>query len=80
MHYYVYVLKSLKNNRLYTGSTNNLERRFDEHNSGKSKYTKLTRPFKLVYSEKISTRVEAIRKEKYFKTGKGREELKSIIK
>lgn len=79
MSYYVYVLKSLKNNRYYTGSTNNLERRLEEHNTGQSIYTKSTRPFVLVYYEKYSTRSEAMKREKEFKTGKGREELKRIL-
>ncbi len=78
--YYVYVLKSEKNDRLYTGSTAELERRLIEHNSGKSKYTRLTRPFKLVYYEKTSSRADAVKREKYLKTGKGREELKKLMK
>jgi len=77
--YTVYVLKSLKNGRLYTGSTNNLTRRFYEHNSGKSKYTKLTRPFKLVYKEGFKSRSEAAKKELFLKSGKGREYLKRIL-
>lgn len=78
--FYVYVLQSLKNNRFYTGSTDNLERRLHEHNSGLSKYTKSTRPFKLMYFEMFDNRSDAIKREKYFKTGKGREELREIIR
>lgn len=77
--WYVYVLKSLKNNRRYTGSTNNLTRRIWEHNSGFSKYTSLTRPFKVIYQEIYETRIEARRREQFLKTGKGRELLKSLI-
>lgn len=76
--YFVYILRSLINGRNYTGSTNNLERRLKEHNLGKSKYTKLTRPFKLVYKEEYLTRLEARRRELFFKTGKGREFLKTL--
>jgi putative endonuclease len=75
----VYVLKSLVNNRFYTGSTNDLERRLEEHNRGKSKYTRLTRPFVLVYKEEYHSRVEARRRERFLKTGKGREFLKTIL-
>ena len=77
--YFVYILKSLTNDRLNTGSTNNLERRLYEHNLGKSKYTRLTKPFKLVYKEEYKTRVEAYKRELFFKTGKGRELLKILI-
>lgn len=63
--WHVYVLRSLVNNRLYTGCTDNLTRRLKEHNSGKSKYTNLTRPFKLVYKEVYNTRLEARRREKF---------------
>jgi putative endonuclease len=73
----VYILKSLKNNRYYTGSTDNLERRFAEHNSGKSTYTRLTRPFVLIHSEQFETRKEAVKRELFLKTGKGREWIKA---
>jgi len=77
--YYVYVLKSLINGRLYTGSTNDLDRRLKEHNSGMSKYTKNTAPFELVYKETYNTRIEAYRREMYLKTGIGRDEIKGIL-
>ena len=77
--FYIYVLKSLKNGRLYTGSTNNLERRILEHNSGWSKYTKSTGPFELVYGEEYKTKTEAYNRELFLKTGKGREFIKSVL-
>lgn len=49
--YYVYVLKSLKDNDCYIGSTKDLKRRFFEHCDGKVKSTKPRRPFKLIYYE-----------------------------
>ena len=76
----VYIIRSQVNNRLYIGSTNDLERRLEEHNSGKSTYTKPTRPFTLVYRELYNTRLEARRRERFLKTGKGRELLKKLIK
>jgi len=72
----VYVLKSLKNGRYYTGSTNDLEKRLNEHNSRKSTYTKLTAPFMLVYMENYASRSDAVKREMFLKTGKGREWLK----
>lgn len=74
--YYVYVLKSLRNGRFYTGSTNNLQRRIAEHNSGKSKYTKLTKPFQLIRTETYLTRKDAVRREMKLKSGQGRQWLK----
>lgn len=76
----VYVLKSLINGRFYTGSTNNLERRLKEHNSGYSKYTRSTSPYELIYKEVYSTRLEARRRELFLKTGKGRRLLKDLVK
>jgi len=49
--YYVYILKSLKDENLYFGSTNDLRRRLAEHNNGKSLSTKGRRPFELRYYE-----------------------------
>ena len=69
----------MKNGRLYTGSTSDFERRFSEHCSGKSKYTKNVLPVKLVYKEEYSTRSEAYRREMFLKTGKGREFLSKIL-
>ncbi len=77
--WYIYILRSLKNNRVYTGSTNNLERRLMEHNSGHSKYTSLTRPFELIYKEDFTTRLEARQRELFLKTGKGRDLLKRLL-
>ena len=77
--YYVYVLRSLINRRLYTGSTQDIERRLKEHNSGKTKYTSSTKPFELVYKETYNTRLEAVRREKFLKSGKGREFLKDKL-
>ena len=77
--YYVYVLRSLKDGRLYKGFTLDLDRRIIEHNSGKTKSTKGYLPWKLVYYEEVKTRIEAREREKYFKSGMGREYLKNII-
>ena len=74
--YYVYVIRSLKNGRFYIGCTNNIERRLQEHNKGKSKYTRLTRPFELIYREELDSLINARRREKLLKGGKGREWLK----
>ena len=77
--FYVYVLKSLKNGRHYTGSTNNIERRLLEHNSGQTKYTRQTGPFELVYKETYGSKLEATKRERFLKTGKGREVLHKFL-
>ena len=75
--YYTYVLQSTINGFLYKGSTENLENRILQHNSGLVAYTSKFRPWKLVYFEIFQTRSEAMAREKFFKTGKGREFIKS---
>jgi len=71
--FFVYCLRSTINNQLYIGFTSNLERRFKEHNSGKNRSTKAYAPYILLFSEKIETRLEARAREKYLKSGIGRE-------
>ncbi|MFH1868962.1 MAG: GIY-YIG nuclease family protein [Candidatus Omnitrophota bacterium] len=65
--YYVYVLKSSKDNMLYTGSTNNLKRRLKEHNKGLVYSTKSRRPFNLVYYEAYSSEKDARKRESNLK-------------
>lgn len=74
--YYVYVLQSLKDRKLYVGQTNNLKRRFAEHNEGKVDATKNRIPFRLVYYEACNISDDAIAREKDLKTGFGRAYLK----
>jgi len=80
MHY-VYIVKSLKDNRFYTGITNNLEKRLSEHNRGVSSTpSTLGRgPFELVHVELVEKRDEARKLEKYFKSGIGREIRDEIV-
>lgn len=77
--YIVYVLQSQNDGRLYKGFTDNLERRINEHNSGKTKSTKAFLPWKLVYQEAVSNREKARKREKYLKSGIGRDFLKTIL-
>jgi putative endonuclease len=76
MEYFVYILESEIDGRLYKGQTRDINKRILEHNSGKTKSTKGYKPWKLVYFEKFETRDEAVLREKFFKTGSGRELLK----
>ena len=76
---YVYILQSLKNNRYYIGSTTNLTRRLEEHNSGKSPYTRNNRPFALRFQQTYSSIVEAQNIESWLKKLKNRKILEKII-
>ncbi len=69
---FVYVLYSKEFDRLYIGMTNNLERRFVEHNTGKNKSTKAYLPWVKIHKESFETRMEARKREKYLKTYRGR--------
>ena len=77
--FFVYILRSEVDGRLYKGLTDNIERRVKEHNAGKQKSTKAYTPWKLVYFEEFSSRIDARAREKYFKSGSGREFLKRIL-
>ena len=60
---YTYILRC-KDNSLYTGWTNNLEKRLEAHNAGKgAKYTKARLPVELVYYEQFDTKEEAMKRE-----------------
>lgn len=77
--YYVYVLHSKKDNKLYTGCTNNLQERFRLHNLGKIKATENRRPFLLIYYECFINKQDAFIREQWLKTGWGRNHLKTIL-
>ena len=68
---YVYVLRSLRDGKLYTGVTADLQRRIREHNAGKTKSLRGRRPLVLVYWEPHSSKVEALGRERYLKTPEG---------
>ena len=72
----VYVLKSSKDNNLYIGCTSNINHRLDYHNKGKVKSTKSRRPLKLVYKENYDSIYKAFQIERYYKTAKGKNELR----
>lgn len=61
--FYVYVLKSKKDNEKYIGSTNDLKKRLAMHNLGKVYSTKLRRPFELIYYESYKAEKDARRRE-----------------
>lgn len=76
--FYVYVLKSDADGSLYIGMTSNLRRRLREHARGASRSTRAKRPLELMLQEHFATRSEARQREKFHKSGLGRELLKSF--
>lgn len=77
---YVYIIKC-KDNSLYTGWTNNLERRFKAHTEGKgAKYTRGRGPLKLVYFEELEDKIEAMKREYEIKKMSRKNKLEMIKK
>jgi len=78
--FYLYVLKSKKDDNLYIGSTNNLRRRLFEHNNGMTQSTKSRRPFELRYYESYFNEQDARKRESSLKMdGKALSKLKARI-
>jgi len=76
---YLYVIRSLVNKNLYVGICKDITRRIKEHNQGKNRYTKGLRPWELVYTEEFANWQTARDKEKYYKSGVGKEYLKEKL-
>jgi len=77
--YFVYIIKSLKDQKYYIGSTSDVEARLAYHNSGRQRSTKNRIPFILIYSEKFVSRSEAEVREKQIKSYKGGMAFKRLI-
>jgi len=78
--FYVYILFSYKDNGLYIGYTIDLRNRLVEHARGRVDATKLRRPLLLIHYEYFIDSVDAKAREKYLKSGYGREQLKNFVK
>ena len=77
---YTYVLKSLKDGKLYTGCSNDLRKRFNDHNKGKVEATKDRGPFEIIYYEACIDKLDAFAREKFLKTGMGKRYMKNRLK
>ena len=77
--YYVYILRSLKDERHYIGYTDDLKRRLEDHNRGKSKSIRYRGPFELAHKEILETKLEASRREAQIKRYKGGEAFKKLL-
>ena len=74
----VYAISSLSHNYIYVGMTSNLEVRLKRHNDGRERTTKPYRPFKLIFQESCNSRPEARLREKFWKSGIGKEKLRRL--
>ena len=81
MHFwYVYVLRSLRDENFYIGSTNNLKRRLRQHQNRENTSTAKRLPIELLYFEGHRSKEDALRREKYFKSTKGRTTLRQMLR
>jgi len=78
--HYVYVLRSLKDGLFYIGYSDDLKTRVKDHNAGKSVSTKNRRPLELIFYEAFPSKADALRREAYFKTTKGKVTLRQILR
>lgn len=77
--FYVYILFSKKDKKLYIGFTENFETRIREHFNGKVRATKDRRPLILIYFEAFRSKKDAKARERFLKSGFGRSQLKKAL-
>ena len=76
----VYVLQSESTSKLHIGQTQDVDRRLGEHHQGLARYTRGRGPWLLVHQEDHRTRSEAMRQERFLKSGQGRERLQGQLR
>jgi putative endonuclease len=77
--WFAYALQSKRDGWLYIGMSSDVDRRVEEHNRGYNRSTRPRTPFELFYVEECGSREEARKREKFLKSGKGREFLRSRL-
>lgn len=77
--FFLYILYSHSRDRYYIGTTGDLKKRLQRHNEGASPYTKIGRPWSLVYEESFTTRSEAEHRERYLKRMKSRALIERLL-
>lgn len=78
--FWVYAISSLNRSYVYVGMTEDLDQRIKRHNSGYEPTTRPYAPFEIIYSETHETRLKARVREKYWKSGIGKEKLRILIR
>jgi putative endonuclease len=77
--FFLYILYSKENDRIYIGQTNDIDKRLKRHNSGYEKATKAYIPWVLIYIEDFTTREDALQREKYWKQSNNRRRIRNEI-
>ena len=77
--YYVYIIQSIKNKKLYKGFTSDLKQRLQRHNAGQVASTKAFIPWKLIYYEAFLHKTDTLKEELFLKSGKGKERIKYLF-
>ncbi len=81
--FYVYVIQSRSSDKIYIGQTIDLEKRIRQHNDPENNFSLYTKknkgPWELVYKEDVATRRDALRREKYLKSSRGRSYIKAFL-
>jgi len=77
--YKVYAIKSQKEKRIYVGYSKDSIKRLKEHNDGYCRSTKGYRPWELLFEEEVTTLKQALKLEKYYKSGSGKKRLLEIL-
>lgn len=77
--FYIYILKSKIDNKLYTGFSKDLKKRIKDHEKGSVDSTRNRRPLKLIYYEAYEEKGKALKREKFLKTTKGKLQLRKQI-
>ena len=75
---WVYAISSVVRNYIYVGMTKDVDARLARHNKGREKITKPYAPFQFIYTEVCANRVKAREREKYWKSGIGKQKLRDI--
>ena len=79
--YFVYILYSPSSGKTYTGYSNDMVRRLSEHNITEVKgFTLRYRPWVLIDTESFEDKADAVRRERFYKSGQGREIVKTIVR
>ena len=78
--WYVYILRSITDQQFYIGSANDVQRRLQQHQRGENVSTAKRLPVELLYFEAHRSKEDALRREKYFKTTKGKVTLRQILR
>jgi putative endonuclease len=78
--YYTYILQSHKDSGFYTGFSEDLRKRVEAHKAGKVAATKYRLPIQLIFYEAYLNKYDALRREQYFKTSKGKSTLRAMLK